>query len=153
MNKFIINSEKLTILSSLSKNLPDSAIRIWENLLNDLDFSKEINDNLKSNKIKIWTKLNLPSIKSIDFIKNIIENDSDQLIKKYAEEEKEIRDCDEPGEIIQIDEDNEEIEEEVEEKKILVNEFFLDENSDIKFLNSKRLKKTLKNSLYLKIKL
>ena len=31
-NKFVINSEKLTILSSLSKNLPDSAIRIWENL-------------------------------------------------------------------------------------------------------------------------
>ena len=66
-----------------------------------------------------------------------------KLIKKYSEEEKEIRDCDEPGEIIQIDEDNEEIEEEVEEKKILVNEFFLDENSDIKDPKYQKVKENI----------
>ena len=135
LNKFIINSEKLTILSSLPKNLKKCAIKIWENLLDNLDFSKEINDNLKSNKIKIWTKLHLPSIKSIDFIKNIIANDTEQLIGKYLEKEKEIRKCGEPADIIPIDEENEEGEiefEEFEKKKKLVNEFFSDENNDIK---------------------
>jgi len=47
LNKFIINSEKLTILSSFSKKLPKCAINIWEKLLNTFDFSREINDNLK----------------------------------------------------------------------------------------------------------
>ena len=132
LNKFIINSEKLTILSSLSKPLPRYAIKIWKNFLNTIDFNREINDNLKSNKIKLWTKLNLPSIKSIDFIKNIIESDSEQLIAKYLEEEKEIRDCEFPEEIVQIEDDNEEIEEEdIEEKKKLVKEFFMNDNNDI----------------------
>ena len=132
MNKFIINSEKLTILSSLSKKLPEYAIKIWENLLINIDFNKEINDNLKSNKIKLWTKLNLPSIKTIDSIKNIIESDSEQLITKYLEEEKEIRFCFQPEQIVQIEDDNEEVkDEEVEEKKKLVNEFFMNEDNDI----------------------
>ena len=47
MNKFIINSEKLTILSSLSKNLKKCAAKIWENLLDNLDFSKENMDEIK----------------------------------------------------------------------------------------------------------
>lgn len=71
-NKFIINSEKSAILSSLSKYLPESTKKIWENLLESFDFSREIINNLKSNKIKVWTKLNvssIKSIKSIDYIK------------------------------------------------------------------------------------
>ena len=131
LNKFIINSEKLTILSSFSKKLPKCAINIWEKLLNTFDFSREINDNLKSNKIKIWTNLKLPSIKSIEFIKNVIESDTDQLIRSYLEEEKEIRECDEPADIVESDEDDEEGEEELEERKKLVNDFFSKDNNDI----------------------
>ena len=132
LNKFIINSEKLSILSSLSKALKEDAKNVWITLLNNFDFSKEINDNLKSNKIKIWTKLNLPSISTIEYIKNIIESDNEQLIGAYLEEEKEIRECDEPGDIIQTDDDdeNEEGEEELEEKKKLLNEFFSKDNND-----------------------
>ena len=142
-NKFIINSEKLGILSSLSKDLPESAQEIWEKLLNEFDFSREIINNLKSNKIKVWTKLNLPSIKSIDYIKKIIESDTNQYIEKYLEEEKDIRDCIEPGNIIQNDEENEEDEEDYKEKKELMNEFFLEENNinDPKY---KKIKEDLK---------
>ena len=131
LNKFIINSEKITILSSLSKKLPECASRIWDKLLDDLDFSKEINNNLKSNKIKVWTQLNLPSIKSIDFIKNVLESDSNQYIETYLEEEKTIRACNEPADIVQTDEDNEEDEDEEEKKKNIVNQFFEKENNDV----------------------
>ena len=47
--------------------------------------------SLKSNKIKVWTKLNLPSIKSIEYIKKVIESDTNQYIEEYLEEEKNIR--------------------------------------------------------------
>ena len=145
LNKFIINSEKLTILSSLSKKLPECASKIWENLLNNFDFSKEINNNLKSNKIKVWTKLNLPSIKSIEFIKNIIESDTNNYIEKYLEEEKAIRFCNEPADILQNDEDKEEEEEEDEEKERLINEFFMEEDNDINDSKYQSVKKELKN--------
>ena len=144
LNKFIINSEKLTILSSLSKKLPKSAKNIWENLLNDFDFSKEINDNLKSNKIKVWTKLNLPSIKSIENIKNSIESDTDQLIATYLEQEKEIRECNEAADIVENDEENEETEEEIDEKKKLVNDFFSKDNNNIDASKYRLAKETIK---------
>ena len=140
MNKFIINSEKLSILSSLSKSLPECAKNKWNELLDNFDFSKEINDNLKSNKINVWTKLNLPSIKTIEFIKNIIESDNEQFIGTYLEEEKEIRECDDPADIIENDDDNEEGEEEVEEKKKLINEFFSKDNNDKNDTKYKKVK-------------
>ena len=137
LTKFIVNSEKLSILSSLSKDLSDSARPIWEKLLEEFDFTKDVSNNLKANKIKVWTKLNLPSINSINQIKKIIESDANGFIKKYQEQETDIRDCSEPGDIIESDDENEE---EVEEKKNLINAFFIEENNDIedpKFENIK----------------
>ena len=117
--------------------MPNNIRMIWEKLLEEFDFTKEINNNLKSNKIKVWTKLNLPSINSINQIRKIVESDSNGYIKRYQEEETNIRDLIQPGDIIEDDDENEE---EVEEKKILVNEFFMEENNNIedpKFENVK----------------
>ena len=133
---FIVNSEKQTIFSSLSKDLPLCAKKIWENMLNEFNFTGNVNNNLKSNKIKIWTKLNLPSNKSITQIKKIIESDSNGYIRSYLEQENAIRDCDVPEDILnEYDE-----EEEDEDKKRLINEFFLIENNNLedpKFENAK----------------
>ena len=142
LNKFIINSEKLTILPSIFKELPQSASKIWQNLFDNFDFSKDININLKSNKIKVWTKLNLPSIKSIEFIKKVIESDINQYIEEYLEEEKNIRLYNEPSDIIENEEENEE--EDDEEKKKLINDFFIEENNDINDFKFKYVKKELK---------
>ena len=137
LTKFIVNSEKLSILSSLSKDLSDSVRTIWEKLLEEFDFTKDVSNNLKSNKIKVWTKLNLPSINSINQIKKIIESDANGYIKKYQEQETAIRDCGEPCDILESDDENEE---EIEEKKNLINEFFFEDNNNIedsKFENIK----------------
>ena len=115
LTKFIINSEKKSILSSLSRDLPSNIKIIWETLLEQFDFTKEVNNNMKSNKIKVWTKLNLPSISSINQIKKIVESDANGYIKKYQEQETNIRECREAGDIVEDDDENEE---EVEEKKI-----------------------------------
>ena len=133
---FIVNSEKQTILSSLSKDLPICAKKIWEKMLNEFEFIGNVNNNLKSNKIKIWTKLNLPSNNSITQIKKIIESDSNGYIRSYLEKEKAIRDCDFPEDILNEYDD----EEEDEDKKRLINEFFLIEENNIddpKFENVK----------------
>ena len=64
-------------------------------------------------------------------------SDANGYIKKYQEDETNIRDLAEPGDIIEDDDENEE---EVEEKKILVNEFFFEEDNNIedqKFENVK----------------
>ncbi len=138
LTKFIVNSEKHSILSSLSRDDQSNNVKIiWEKLLDEFDFTKDVSNNLKSNKIKVWTKLNLPSINSINQIKKIIESDANGYIKKYYEQETTIRYCDLPEDIIEDDDENEE---EIEEKKNLINEFFFEENNNIedpKFENVK----------------
>jgi uncharacterized protein (UPF0297 family) len=115
LTKFIINAEKQSILSSLSRDLKDNVRKIWETLLEQFDFTNNVNNNLKSNSIKVWTKLNLPSINSINQIKKVVESDANGYIKKYQEQETNIRDCGVAGDIVEEDDENEE---EVEEKKI-----------------------------------
>ena len=67
LTRFIVNSEKETILSSLSKDyLPKCAKKMWEKALDEFNFSKKVKNDIKSNKIKICTKLNLPSINYIN---------------------------------------------------------------------------------------
>ena len=136
LTKFIVNSEKLSILSSLSKNLPESGKSIWVKLLDEFNFCEEINNNLKSNKIKVWTKLNLPSKESIKKIEKIIKSDSNGYFKSYLEQETRIRECSLPSDIIENDDENEDIDE---EKINLINEFFIDENNieDERFENVK----------------
>ena len=130
MKKFIINSEKISILSSLSKSLPQCAKKIWLNLLEEFDFSGKVNTHIKSNKIKIWTKLNLPSFNSINFVKSIIENDYNRYIDEYLKEETSIRFFNEPSEIILYLYISMEPEE-CEMKENLVNEFFEEDNNDL----------------------
>jgi len=141
LNKFIINAEKLSIFSSLisKKNLPENAKAIWENLLEEFNFSIKVNEKLQSNKIKLLTDLNLPSTESIKLFKKLLEKDS---IKEYLEDENTIRKCKRPGDIIIIkeneedleneeNEENEEIEDIITEKKELINEFFDKKDNDI----------------------
>lgn len=52
LTKFIINSEKQSILSSLSRDLPNNVRDIWTILLKEFKFTNDVNNNLKSNKIK-----------------------------------------------------------------------------------------------------
>ena len=143
LTKFIINSEKKMILSSLSKKLPECSKTIWNKLLNEFDFTQNVNNNLKSNKIKVWTKLNLPSNNSINQIKKIIENDNNGYINDYLMQERTIRNCEIPEEIMDYDEDeddDEEDDDQREEKKKLLKEFFENENNNIedeKFQNAK----------------
>ena len=136
LTKFIVNGEKQSILSSLIKDLPKNIKVLWDTLFDKFIFTNEVSNNLKSNKIKIWTKLSLPSINSINQIKKVVESDANGYIKKYQDQEIAIRDCNEPGDIVESDDENEE---EVEEKKNLVNEFFCEENNieDPKFENAK----------------
>ena len=56
---------------------------MWEKALDEFNFSKNVKNEIKSNKIKIWTKLNLPSINNINQIKKIIENDNKGYINDY----------------------------------------------------------------------
>ena len=138
LTRFIVNGEKQSILSSLIKDFPKNIKMIWDILFDKFIFTNEVSNNLKSNKIKIWTKLSLPSINSINQIKKVVESDTNGYIKEYQDQEIAIRDCNEPGDIVESDDENEE---EVEEKKNLVNEFFCEENNnnidDPKFENAK----------------
>ena len=123
MDKFVINSEKLSTLSSFSKQLPEYASNIWKNLLNEFDFYGENKNGISSNKIKQYAYLNLPSIKSIEYIMDLLECDTKQYIDDYLREETNIKNCLEPSDIFEFDD---EIEEEIdEEKKKLINEFFM----------------------------
>ena len=70
LGKFIINAERQSIFSSLI-NLPDNHKTFWDKLFEEFIFVDDVNDGIKSNKIKIWTKLSLPSINSINQIKKI----------------------------------------------------------------------------------
>ena len=131
MDKFIINSEKLSILSSyLSKTLLNCTKKFWLNLLKEFDFSEKIGKYLKQNKIKIWTKLNLPSFKTVNFIKSIIENDYNGYIDEYLKEEITIRFLNEPSEII-LDLYHSLDSEECEMKENLVNNFFEKDNNNL----------------------
>ena len=131
LGKFIINAEKQSIFSSLI-NLPANLKIFWNKLFEEFIFIDDVNDGIKSNKIKIWTKLNLPSINSINQIKKIIENDNFEYIKKYQKQETEIREyCQNPEDILSIYDDENEEEEEDDEKKNLIKEFFDKENCNI----------------------
>ena len=149
LSKFIVHEEKLSIFSSLisKKELPKKAIEIWENLLDEFNFSRDINDKLKSNKVKLSSGLNLPSIETIRFCKKILERDN---IKKYFEEENEIRNCRNPEDIIQENEEeldnegNEEFEEAIREKKKLIKEFFNKDNTDINLPKFEVIKEEIK---------
>ena len=147
LTKFIINSEKQNILSSISKNLPECSKSIWNKLLNEFVFTQNVNNNLKSNKIKVWTKLNLPSYNSINQIKKLIENDNNGYINDYLMQERTIRNCDIPEEIIDYDEDeddDEEDEEQKQEKKQLIKEFFENENNNLEDEKYKNAKNEIK---------
>ena len=149
MNKLIINSEKLSILSSLTKNLPSCSKTIWYNLFNDFDFSGEINKNIYSNNIKIFTKLNLPSFKSINFINDIIEIDTNKYIDEYLREETKIRVLYEPSEILFVTH-NESIDtEEYEIKKNLIEEFFMEDNNNLNKPRFQDVKKELEKFIFL----
>ena len=129
LTKFIVNSEKQSILSSLSKNLPQNTKLIWKKKLEDFNFfDEEINNSVKSNKIKVWTKIRLPCNNSIDTIQKIMKKDVNGYFKSYYEQEIRIRDCQLPSDIIENNDENEEIDE---EKINLLNEFFSKDNNDI----------------------
>ena len=141
LTKFIVNSEKLSILSSLSKNLPKCGKSIWGKLLDEFNFCEEINNNLKSNKIKVWTKLNLPSKDSIKKIEKIIKSDANGYFKSYLEQENRIRECSLPSDIIENDDENEDIDE---ERINLVNEFFIEDSNNIEDERFENVKEDIK---------
>ena len=109
---------------------------IWVELLDDYNFSEDINNNLKSNKIKVWTKLNLSSKISITKIEKLIKSDINGYFKSYLEQETRIRKCSLPSDIIENDDENEDIDE---ERINLANGFFFDDNNieDERFENVK----------------
>ena len=151
LQRFIVNSEKEGILSSLIKNLPKSAKIIWENKLDKFIFTKNINNNLKSNEIKVWTKLNLPSHDSINRIKLMIETDKDNIFKNYLEEEKKIRSLYKAGDIIDKDEyeyeeddDEKKIQEEKKYKKQLIEKFFTENKDNIEDIEFQDVKEDIK---------
>jgi len=136
---FLIEAEKSSIFSSFiyKKNLPENVKSMWESKLDEINFSDkvviEFKNILKQTNIKINTKMNLPSFEFIKSLKNLLQKDN---IKEYFEAENEIRNCREPGDFIKDNEDdmeNEEYEdnEEIKEKKKLINEFFYENVNDI----------------------
>ena len=122
---------------------------IWVELLDDYNFSEDINNNLKSNKIKVWTKLNLSSKISITKIEKLIKSDINGYFKSYLEQETRIRKCSLTSDIIENDDENEDIDE---ERLTLANGFFFDDNNieDERFEN---VKEDIKNFLFQKTKL
>ena len=148
MSKIILNSEKLTILSSLTKKLPSCSKTICYNFLKDFDFdfSKEIEKYTGYNKINIFTKLNLPSFKSINFIKDIIEIDINNYINEYLREETRIRSFENPSVIILgVWVGNWE---NLKQKENLVDEFFMKENNNLNDPRFREIKKEIEKFFF-----